>query len=317
MDDTKESVAEVIKEREEVIPNPSPVPTPAPVPLPTSGIKNNKGKFIVLVLYILAVFAGSISYFTPHFEQFYNQVMSMSAPKEVDTVMRDYIMTLKNGDFNKAVNMTEQEVRSNAATSSLFALQQDLASTSDQLEIIGASFKSNTYYPWVGEDSGKSVTSSNYNVIYQTKNNDPIHRYLVISVQARDKGNGPEIMGIQNSLRDESVQEEGKFNFQTQGLSLLLSIVIPLFVAYTSYRYLTKARNPKWILFLIITFGSLYYSASNGNYSVNFGFENFVAKASPWGPMVFFNPLPIGAVYYYFVRKRHEKEMEKSDPVPS
>jgi hypothetical protein len=61
----------------------------------------------------------------------------------------------------------------------------------------------------------------------------------------------------------------------------------------------------------VIIFLTLYIDILNGNTVFNFGFNSFAMNAGPWSPWEFAIPIPLGAIYYWVVRKKYEG----ADPV--
>jgi hypothetical protein len=94
--------------------------------------------------------------------------------------------------------------------------------------------------------------------------------------------------------------------FGTKSLYLVLAVLIPSFIAYTAFRYITKARKPSWIIFLLILFATVYLSISGDQIRFIFGIHSFLGEPDPWGSWAFLIPIPLGIIYYSFARKRHE-----------
>jgi hypothetical protein len=265
-----------------------------------AAIKNNKGKSVVLVLYVLAVFVGPLFLFTPSANNFLASVNQQLAPPTADAFFKQYLGLLQQDNLSGANALLSQQgggpVTTSTAEQSIAAM---LASTTKQMEIVGGHSTFTT---------SEGTTTASYDVYYQIKNNDPVYKYVVAEIVAQQTGSGFQILSLNVIPETQSVQELGKFNFATQGIYLILSLLIPAFVAYTAFRYITKGQKPGWVLFLVILLVTAYISVSNGTWGVSFGFNQFATKGRLFGPWIFFTPIPFGAIYYYFVRKRYESK---------
>lgn len=263
-----------------------------------SGIKNNKGKTIILLIYIISIFCFPLGLLSPSSTTNLVKVVKSFGSPEADTLFRHYIYLLKEKKIQEAYSMVSPEVQKEYSLSSVDELAAYFASTTNQIYIAGI---------YINVSKG-DLQRTDYDITYEIQNNDPKYKYILTQIIARDEGSGIKILTIFVSPQENSVKESGKFDLSRQWWLLLLSIIIPLFVAYTAFRYLIKTKQPKWWLFLIILLLSLYVSFGNGGFSINVGTYGFMHKAGLWGPWVFMTPIPLGAIYYYFVRKKLEDQ---------
>ncbi len=262
-----------------------------------NSFKNNKGKFILLAIYGLAIFISPLQYFTSGTQNQLVAITKSMVSDEAGKFFGEYIDLLHQGNLDKAYSLMTKDAQESVSKDSLKTLSTYFASTTNEMEIVGGNVNTRT-------DSQGSVTT--YDVVYEVKANDSKYPYQIVEVTAVNVGQGIQILGVNVAGQTESVKKRGRFDFSSQGLVLILSILIPLFIIYTGYRYLTKAKNPKWMLFLVILLGTAYIQIVGPKFGVSFGFSEFMSKAGPWGPWVFVTPFPIGAIYYYFVYKHHE-----------
>lgn len=260
-------------------------------------MRANKGKFVVLGLYIVLVFLSPLYLLTPFAQDQLRQLTNSIVSNEADQFFREHISALRDNDIDRAYSMLSPEAQAVTATTSLQELTTYFASTTDSIEFVGGKFNS------VTTSDGK-VTE--YEVHYQIPNNDPVDKFVVVYINAEDVGGGLKVHTVQANKIAQSVQEQGDFSLESQWFPLLLSLLIPLFIVYTAYRYLTKATNPKWILFLIILLLSLSITITGEKIGANFGLVGFMNKSGMWGPWIFSLPIPLGAIYYYFVFKKKE-----------
>jgi hypothetical protein len=264
----------------------------------TAGIKNNKGKFIVLVLFVLLVFLTPLSYNIPFVKNMLTGFTQSLVPKDTDQFFRQCIALLKDNNIDQAYSLMSPQMRQTVSTSALQTVATYFINTTNQAEIVGAKINS---------ISTPSNSEKDYDITYEIQNNDNTNKYLLVEIIASDTGNGLQILGIHAIKEMQSIKEQGKFNFSTQGIYLILSLLIPLFIVYTALRYIRKAQKPKWILFLVILLVSLFISVTNNSVAFHIGAYGFMSKSGLWGPWIFMIPIPLGAIYYYFVRRRLEK----------
>ena len=262
-----------------------------------SGIKNNKGKFIVLLVYILFVFVSPLYTFTPYGQKQLRDMSDIAVRGDTDREFRQIITLLQKEDTQSVYNNFMQSVRSELATSSLERLASMFASTSNDVILTGSTLNK------ISESSHSTTTISAY---YELTSTDPTIKYLLVNIIALDKGSGLEIWRIQAIPEPEPITEKYKFNLSSQGIYLFFSFLIPALVVYTAYRYITRGQKPRWITFLVILFGTLFFYFSGGVANFTFGARAFAILASKWGPWVFATPLPIGSIYYLIRRKKYE-----------
>lgn len=262
-----------------------------------SSFKNNKGKFVLLVLYGLAVFISPLQYFTSSTQNQLVAITKSMVSDEAGKFFKGYIDLLHQGNLDKAYSLMTKDAQESVSKDSLKTLSTYFASTTNEMEIVGGNVNTRT-------DSQGSVTT--YDVVYEVKANDLKYPYQIVEVTAVNAGQGVQILGVNIAGQKESVKERGRFDLSSQGIALIISILIPLFIIYTGYRYLTKTKNPKWMLFIVILLGTAYIQITGQKFGVSFGFNEFMSKGGPWGPWIFATPLPLGAIYYYFTRKRYE-----------
>ncbi len=259
-----------------------------------SSIKKNKGKFIVLVMYFLVVLIGPLYFLTPLAQNQLVDIVHLAIPKDTDKFFMNYINLLHDDKIDEAYPLLSKETQKSISKDSIQqTLSKYFAHSTDQMEIVGGNFK-DSYY--------KQQHIVNYDVTYEVKANDSVYPYIAVEIVAQDSGSGIKILGFRIIDEKESIKTQSQFNFSSQGIYLILSILIPLFIIYTAYRYIVKSKNPKWIPFLLILFTTLYIYISDENFKFTFGFSGFMSKSGPWGPWVFATPIPVGAIGYYFTR---------------
>jgi hypothetical protein len=217
---------------------------------------------------------------------------------EDDNFFKQYFVLLRNVDVAKAYSLLSPEAKQSTSPEQMRTLSGYFASTTDQMEVVAG--RMNTH----SNDSGSTMT---YDVYYEIANNDPVYTYVIAEISAQNTGDGLAVVGVHATGEKKSIKEQSRFVFAAQGMYLLLALVLPAFVAFTGYRYLTKAIKPRWQTFLFILFATLYISIADGGFTANLGFKEFMTPTGPWAPFLFSTPIPLGAIYYWIMRKRYEK----------
>jgi len=262
-----------------------------------AGIKNNKGKAAVLILYVFFIFISPLYALTPIAQKQFISFMNSLISPEADKFFRQYIDLLRKGETDQAYSLIAEQVRQSVSPELLKALSTHFTNTTDQMQVIGWKYKSFTM-------DGNTLTT--YDVHYEIQNNDSINKYMIAEFNAQNTGSGFQILGVHEMDSAQAVKEVARFNLASQWVYIMLSLLIPLIIIYTGIRYIQKAQSPKWILFLIILFATVYPNVSGQQYNINFGAYGFMAKAGPYAPWVFLTPIPLGTIYYYIFRKKYE-----------
>jgi hypothetical protein len=290
-----------------ITPSPAPVPSEIPpeakeIPV-TSGIKNNKGKFFVVALYIFVVLISPLQFFTPYTQNQLESLLNSLVTKETDQFFKKYVNLLQVGDVEQAYSLLSPQAREVVSTSTWQTLSEGFSNAATaKMEIVGGSSN------WHSNDSG---TTETFDIYYEMPNDDPAYPFLLTEITAQNVGNGLEVLGVFAQGEAKSLKEQQRFNFASQGIYPVIAVLIPLFIAYTALRYILRARNPRWSILCLILLVSLCLNAGGqgvhaGSFGVNFGVYGFMTKNSPWGSWAFVTPIPLGALYYYYIRKRHE-----------
>jgi len=269
-------------------------------------IKAHKGKFIVILMYALFVFAAPLYSLTPYAQKAEQNAVQALVTKNEDTFFKQYIGLLQQNNVSQAYALLDPVVAASTTTSSLEALSIHFASTTNQTRVVGWYYKTFSGMTWGGQPEHWTT----YDATYEIGNNDPSYPYLLVEMTAQNDGSGLKMIGIH------AQPEEAAFNttapgFTTaDGVFLFFALLLPLFILYTAIRYLTKARNPRWTMFLVILLLSIYFNISSPNpsaadplitFNMTVGVYEFLL--SLWA---FAIPLPLGAVYYWFVREKYE-----------
>jgi hypothetical protein len=259
----------------------------------TSAIRGNRGKFIVVLLYVFITLVSPLFYFTPYYKNYEKQVINLfvSKDKDADQFFRQYISLLHQKNINQAYALFSPKAQENIPSSSVEGFSASFfASTTNEMEVIGWHWNANTV---IGEGTFK-----NYDVTYEVKNNDSAYPYVWVSILAQDSGNGLKISDTHAGQERIPYGQQNNFDFSS---TLVIALLIPILVAHTALRYISKAKNPRWSILLILLLGSLYFKFSSQGFNVNIGLYGFTDGSSEY-----LLPIPLGVIYYYSARKRYE-----------
>ena len=265
------------------------------------GIKNNKGKFAVLVLYLLAVFGSPLFLLTPVGQ---DSVEALTKPifAELDREeFREFIGLLRSGESEQAYSQLAPETQENASLEDLQNISTTLAYTAGNPRVVGGGFNhTNIASLNVTEGEPDSSKTSTYEVSYLDENVGTTTAYTIINLVAEEKGEGLMISGVHLSTSGISLEELTSFDWSTHGVYLILSILIPLIIAFTAFQYIRKNKKPNWVMFLIILLLSVYFtSKGDGGWSINIGAYGGFTPGNSLSPWIFAIPLPLGVIIYY------------------
>lgn len=257
----------------------------------------HKGKFVVLILYIIVVFLAPIYSAVSYNPEKTIGIFAKFVAEKDEQFFRSYIELLKDQKVDDAYALLSPEAQQASSRTEMATVAKEFTNMTDEMSIVGVNINH------IDDDSPRTI----YQMLYEVVNNDPEKKYVGVNISARDHGQGLRIDGVQTFHGATSLKEGAKFSFPKPYWMLLIALLIPLFVAYTAYRYITKAANPKWWLFLVILLVSVLVTLrADGGFGVHFGFNGFMGPAGIWGPWVYFTSLPLGAIFYYFKRKKVE-----------
>ncbi len=277
-------------------------------------IKGNKWKFIVILAYALFVFIAPLWSLTPYAQKLSQASMQTFVTKDEDNFFKQYITLLQQQNVSQAYILLDPTVAASTTTSSLEVLSIHFASTTSQMRVVGWYWKTFSGATWGGQPEHWTT----YDATYEITNNDPNYPYLLVELTAQNSGDGLKMIGVH--AQPEEVLFGTTPGFTTaDGVFLLFALLMPLFILCTAFRYLMKARNPRWLMFLIILFLSIYFNISSPNPSAidplitfNVTIGVFESLQSFWA---FAIPLPLGAIYYWFAREKYESASSETETV--
>ncbi len=266
----------------------------------------HKGKFAFLVIYVIVTlllpFYGAATYEPA-------KVLGMIAdfvPEKDDHFFRDYIALLRSQEVDEAYALLSPEAQQVVTKDALRDLAKNFSTLSVDMEVVGVNVSN------VRDDSLRTI----YEISYEVPNDDPERRFFNVTIGARDLGQGIKIDSVNSVYYAQSLKDQAKFGFPPFGWNAILAVLAPLLVAYTAYRYLTKAVKPSWWVLLMIILVSLHGSIkADGGFSINFAVNGFMGPVGLWGPWAYYPFVPLGAIIYYLIHRRFEGRERVADPV--
>ncbi len=257
----------------------------------------HKGKFALLIIYVIVVFLAPLYSIVSYNPEKAVSMFSKFIDEKDDQFFREYMSLLRDQKVDEAFGLLSPEAQQVVTRDSIADGAKEFSTASSEVILVGVNINH------INDSSPRTV----YRMSYEMPNNHPERKYVGVNISARDQGQGIRIDAIQTFYSEQSIKGGAKFKFPPIDWALFVAILAPLFVAYTAFRYLTKATQPKWLIFLGIILLSVYVTLSaDGGFSLNFSVSGFMGPAGLWGPWVFFPVVPIGAIIYYFFRKRLE-----------
>ena len=225
-------------------------------------------------------------------------------PSDADRLSQQFISLLIKGDIDKAVSSyLPTQMRTDQVRGLLNRIiPLDLASTSiSDMKIVGA------YTNYMVTPSG--TTPNTYDLTYVLLNNNPDRiKYQIIEIETGDVG---EVLQVINFKINPISSFPLKFDPTFKNIALLLlSILIPLFIAYTAFRYIKKSSKPNPLVVLGVLLVVVYLTIAPDHYGMSIGFHSFMQRANAWTPWIFNTPIPLGALLYYIFRKKLEKNKQ-------
>jgi hypothetical protein len=252
------------------------------------GIRNNKGKSILIILYVLFVCIYPLRFLDAKIPSNIIDPQNLLVTNHVDESLRQDISLLKEQNISAISSKYSPLGPYPLSASDGKTLLTIFANSTDQINLISANV----------------VTEKNatiYQVNYQISNNDPKYKYIIAEFQAEDAGSVIQLLDITAAEETLSVQERFGFDFSKQWVPLALSLGVTLFIVYTALRYIQKAEKAKWIPLLLILFLTAYFYISASKIGTTLGVSEFMEKTGEFGPWIFMIPFPLGSLGYYFM----------------
>lgn len=230
----------------------------------------------------------------------YDSVMDKLAPKKEVKFAEEYLAKLRDKDFNYVKSQMSKETLARANDVLLVKMSNyfrkgKLLSTEligSQVNVFNGKWQGNFSFEYHFTDGWNTA-----NVVFKKVD----RKY--------------EVIGLNVYQPNMSQKELNEFTFKNrsivQYLILLLAIVIPAFIIVTTY-YCARTPIPKrkwlWVIFVLIGIFAVQVNWTTGGISIQpisahlFGVS--AITASPYAPWIISISFPLGAIIFWFKRKR-------------
>jgi hypothetical protein len=285
--------------------------------------------FLSTAILFIAIFASCVS------QDLVESSIRELLPDGIDTFARTYIAMISEGKFEEADSLLGEELQNPGAKQTLRLLQGLLnAGHVESTELINLKImKMNIddktrYYLEYYVQYNITEESLSEEILEQLKSEKEKHLVLdqdarkekdaklhqVLSIVIDDRPDRKSIVGFHVQMIPKSIKELNDFSLVNIDLSrqafLILWILVPLFSIYVAVLCLrTKVRLKfLWFLFIIIGVGKLTLNWSTGNLTTYplavqlLGASYF--RPGLYGPWLFSVSWPLGAMIFYFRRKK-------------
>lgn len=266
--------------------------------------KEHKWKYVLVGAYFLLVLVSPLFFFSGVFQNDPEAMLDWIVSEENDQFFQGYIKQIQSNQIEESYSQLHPEIQKSFPIEDIERVAIALASSSDALELIGANIKTT--------NSSSNGSWTKHDVTYEVANNDPEYKFLLVQVVAIEEGGEMKIAGIHVIPETESIKEQRKVDFASQWPVILLAIVIPLFIIYTALHYLSKAKDPRWLILVMILFLASYLNVTGETVSIRIiSLNSFASAEGLWGPIVFNTPLPLGVLIYWVRRKKILSQSEQ------
>lgn len=262
-------------------------------------------KFLVLVIstFVVLLNLSSCSY---------EDMAAKFIPEEESGWAEDYILKLRDRDFEYVKSKLSEELRPKVTDDLLLNMVSHFRSG----ELISTDIIGSQVHVFNGVWQG--------NFTFEIQSSDGWN----LANAAFKKVNGePEVIGL-NVYRTEASQKEiNAFTFSEKSVIhfvvLALAILIPIFILVTTVvciRTPIKKRKWLWVIFILLGVSAIQLNWTTGQFGVQLIsihlFGSAATSAGPYAPWFISASIPLGAIIFWFRRKRFITLFEESN-VPS
>lgn len=224
------------------------------------------------------------------------------APKEADRFARDYIELVRGKNFDRAVELLDEQVRNQSVRSQIEEVAKFLdRGNPSSVELVGFNVV-------------KNPQGTQNNLTYQLQFTDS---WLLASVVVKEAGGQKHILGFHVNPIPSSLKEMNAFALRGKTLLhygvLVLAVAIPIFILYTLILCARTRIKRKWlwVIFILLGIGTLGLNWTTGE--LRFQLISFLLlgagafKPGLYGPWSLSIAFPLGAVLFLLKRRRLEQ----------
>lgn len=239
----------------------------------------------------------------------YEQMTEKLIPKEESAFAKEYLLRLKNRDFDYIKSLLSPEIA---------------AQVNDQLlEEMAGHFRN-------GDQISVKIIGSQVNVLNGNWQGNFTFEYEfesgwnLANAALRKTDIGYEVIGLNVYQTEKSQSDIHAFKLSSkswlQYLILILAVIVPLFILFTlvvCIRTPIPSRKWLWIIFVLLGFGAIKVNWTNSVYVIQLAsvhlFGASVSAASPAAALIISASIPLGAIMFWFKRRKFIALAKQSD----
>ena len=230
----------------------------------------------------------------------YEDLNDSFVPKEESEFAKGYLLKLREGDFEYVKSFLSPELILQADDDTLSKLTaQFRAGDLISANIVGYQVNI-TNSQWQGNFTFEFEFESGWNIA---------------NTVLRKSESGYEVVGLHVYQTEASQKEINAFNLSSkhplQYVVLFFAVAVPIFILFTlifCIRTPIPSNKWLWIIFVIFGFGAFQINWTNGAFAVQLLsihlFGASATAASPSAPWVISASVPIGAIIFWFKRRK-------------
>lgn len=222
--------------------------------------------------------------------------LKKATPKDSDLFARDFISALNKKDAAKAEKMIEPSIRAEAKPKLKSLIDLLSASAPTEVKIIGVR----------GQQKGEQkLIQMNYQIYYEKA-------WVVASLALVETPKDRYIFSVRMDPLKAPLEKLYAFKFFGKSIlhyvTLLFSVLVPLFILYVLAQCLKLTDKKKWIWvpFILLGFVSLHLDWTTGRaflQPLSFLFFGVSFMKQTFGPLVVSVSIPFGAIAFFVVSR--------------
>ena len=239
-----------------------------------------------------------------------NEIPEKLIPKEADKFAKNYIERLENGETEYCYNKLEEQHQNEDARAFYSQSYESLKDKDLISNRIVNSQKRTVYF---------ENTVTNYNLVYEYEYSDNLWIYYTFQLLEKENDFVVQTFNIQPS--DQSLSKIHEFTFENKSfinyLWIFISILIPLFIVISLIYAIRTPLKRKWLWIIFILLGIVTFSLNWTTREFGFQLINFkllgagIVKSGIIAPWVVSFAIPVGAIVFWFKRKKILTEMKE------
>jgi hypothetical protein len=244
------------------------------------------------------------SFFSCDSEEF----IANNLPAEYDIFARDYINIIKSKDFDSAYTLLTDTLKKTSSPEEFQPISEYLIGFDSTLTPIRFNISTTTL---LYSSDNKEFKETYIDIDYKA---DLKVGWVYINILIEDSSNTYKVSNFYVNHISQSIEELNSLSTTNANifnyLSLLLSILFPLFIIYTLVYLFKSDFEKKWLWFIFIFLGLGKFGFYWGTYEFSYDFFSFmilgagVSKPNLLSPYIFTLSFPLGAIIFHIKRNK-------------